>query len=338
MRTDGSSEPEKPPSTALGHHTHWTAPDHARPSGAEPLQLIVTSIRERGCGWRGRGCASSASAPSASVAAAGTRTPRSPRPAPSSAMWTARLARPGLRTSRPARRGRRSSTRPNPSPVRKLAARHSDDTLAGRSCPRAPEPHAATRRPRVLPRHRPARPPPAGASASPAAAPRTPGAADRSRRAGGRDRPRSAGGRLGRRGPALSFNCVEQGRSAGGAVASRPATTASALPTSAPRASTSCRAPRFSPSCGAALSIAALVVLDVVGLALGMYLALVLRQLVRAGRRRSLEPALARGPRGVAEVRSRRSRFSSSRRRASIASGSGGPGRAASWPRSSSLR
>ena len=62
-------------------------------------------------------------------------------------------------------------------------------------------------------------------------------------------------------------------------------------------------------------------------LALGIYLALVLRQLVYGRRRHPLGPALARGAGGVAASSSRRSRCSSSRRQASTRQRERAPGR-----------
>ena len=92
---------------------------------------------------------------------------------------------------------------------------------------------------------------------------------------------RRASRRVGRRGAALtSTGCPAQGRSAGRDVTSCADAAANRVVTSAPRASTCSRAGRSSPSSGALLSVAALVVLDVVGLALGIYLALVIRQVV----------------------------------------------------------
>ena len=146
--------------------------------------------------------------------------------------------------------------------------------LARRDAPRL--------RPRVLPRHRPARPPP------PSAAPRRPRRCSRGARSvtdldalAATARPDSASRRVGRRGSALTSRRVrQQDCSAGGDVA-RPAPSRSPLGrTFAPLASTCSRAGRSSRSCGACSRSSALVVLDVVGLALGIYLALVLRQVV----------------------------------------------------------
>ena len=131
----------------LGHHTHWTAPDHARPTR--------TADRASACSPRAAGCASSGSRRRSSAEAAGTPTPTSRRRVPSSATSTARPAPVAPRTSRTASRGRRWPSQRGSGSRRSGCSRRPDDPLARRPRARARAPVAASARPRLLPRHRP---------------------------------------------------------------------------------------------------------------------------------------------------------------------------------------
>ncbi len=135
----------------LGHHTHWTAPDHARPTGARDGRA-----RPRGGSEAAR---SSGSRRRSSVVAAGTRTSRSPRHARSSATSTARHAHRARPTSTAASSWASLSEPatvelPSDRTLRAIPTTHS----LGRSRALAHVSRASYARPRLLPRHRPARP------------------------------------------------------------------------------------------------------------------------------------------------------------------------------------
>ena len=259
----------------LGHHTHWTAPDHARPTGGGTGERVLAEgartararsradalLRRRLVhGRRGRG---------------GVRRAR-----------VRRLHAARARDRRTSREGERWASLDAPAVVelpsgrtlRAIPTTHSLGDLArGARAARLPE-----ARPRLLPRHGPPRCAPA--SAPPRRCCRCSRAARRSTdldalaaRIASPTRPASRGTTW--RGSKHPRRC-RQGRSAGGDVAS-----------CADAARTGPRRPRLAPlralaradpvrSSGAPLSVAALVVLDVVGLAFGIYLALVIRQVV----------------------------------------------------------
>ena len=125
------------------------------PTGRLPIAPCPTARRDgRAAYCRGPPvCVSSVFPRRSSAAAAGTRTSRSPRPAPSSGTWTARLAR----SVRPTSPRRTSAPR-----SRRVPALGGEDPAAipTAAFPRRPRPSArspriaAPRRARLLPRHR----------------------------------------------------------------------------------------------------------------------------------------------------------------------------------------
>ena len=256
----------------LGHHTHWTAPDHARPTSGAPGERVLAEgarLRELGLAptavlrrrlvrrRRGRG------------GVCGARVRRLHATRRSAALPSARRAL-GLadRTLRPR------------VAVGKDAGRDSDDALArrSRSCPpssRAPDlVHVYFHDTDLLDRRRRAllglvlrllarR---ARVSDLDALAARTLSG--------------SASRRVGRRGAALtSTGCPARSLRRRRPHALRRHLRERVV-TFAPRASTSSRAGRSSSVVRRVLSVAALVALDIAGLALGIYLALVVRELV----------------------------------------------------------
>ena len=146
----------RPPAGPLGHHTHWTAPDHARPT----RQAILA----RACASEGRVAARArARSRRSSAAAAGTRTPRSQRRAPSSATSTApptAYRPPYLAPGGAAARARRARARR--APLGRAAARAPVDALARRCSPAGAAAGGLARAVVhvLLPRHRSPRPPP----------------------------------------------------------------------------------------------------------------------------------------------------------------------------------
>ena len=268
----------------LGHRAHWTAPDHARPTGALAAERVLAEgrrLREIGLtptlfcggGWYTDTAVAEACAELGYVDC----TPRASRPtylgrneAWASLAAPARIRLPSGRLlaaipTTPSPRdlgGRfrvgegspRSSTSTSTTPISSIAA-------DGRSRRRLAPPG---------PRRR------AGGSRTLAAyAPRSRGTTSRGCKPPACPRP------LRRPRPLV----LPRLRRPQGATSAPPASTSS------PAADPEPRPP--------ALSMLALVVLDVAGLALGIYLALVVRELVR-GRRRPVGAALARGPGGVA--------------------------------------
>ena len=97
MRGSGSSERGRQPPAARSGTTRTgpLPPTRARPEGRQANE----------CSRKAGGCESSGSRRRSSAEAVGTRTPTSPRPVPSSAMWTARRALDVRRISHLVRRG-----------------------------------------------------------------------------------------------------------------------------------------------------------------------------------------------------------------------------------------
>ena len=268
----------------FGHHTHWTSPTHARPTdGEEPGGASAARGR---LAARARACARRSSA-----AAAGTRMPPWQRRAPTLGYvdCTPRPVRPGylatggaLGRARRARRGSARRRRPRP---RRAHDAHDRRARASRA---APVRAAGDRRARLPARHRPARRPPARGAARRASRRSAATARHRSRRAGddaGRHGVRRSAGRAWRAGKE-----PRQGRSRIHACRPRPRLRRrkrapghprrSPPRTSAPPASTSSRAGHCRPCCDGRSRSARSSCSTCVGLALGLYLALVLRQLV----------------------------------------------------------
>ena len=82
----------------FGHHTHWTAPDHARPTGGDP----GARVREEG-----RRLVELGLRPTLFCGGGWYADPESPKRAPSSATWTAPRRPTGPAISRRVRRGSR---------------------------------------------------------------------------------------------------------------------------------------------------------------------------------------------------------------------------------------